>query len=62
VLWLRCLARPPGGAVRAAPVHLPQMLAAARAAAPADSRPTAIARTMSWTWQAAERRGSSMTG
>ena len=34
VLWLRCLARPPAGAVRAAPAHLPQMLAAARAAAP----------------------------
>ena len=33
-LWLRCLARPPGGAVIAAPTHLPQMLAAARAAAP----------------------------
>ena len=32
VLWLRCLARPPGAA-RAAPAHLPQMLAAARAAA-----------------------------
>ena len=34
VLWLRCLARPPAGAVRGAPAHLPQMLAAARAAAP----------------------------
>ena len=30
VLWLRCLARPPAGAVRAAPAHLPQILAAAR--------------------------------
>ncbi len=30
VLWLRCLARPPVGAVRAAPTHLPQMLAAPR--------------------------------
>src|SRR5690348_10011067 len=34
VLWLRCLARPPTGTVRAVPAHLPQMLAAARAAAP----------------------------
>jgi hypothetical protein len=34
VLWLRCLARPPAGAVSASPAHLPQLLAAARAAAP----------------------------
>jgi hypothetical protein len=34
VLWLRCLARPPGGAVIAAPAHLPPILAAARDAAP----------------------------
>lgn len=34
VLWLRCLARPPGGAVIAAPAHLPRLLSAARDAAP----------------------------
>lgn len=33
VLWLRCLARPPGGAVIAAPAHLPRLLSAARDAA-----------------------------
>jgi hypothetical protein len=34
VPWLRCLARPPGGAVIAAPAHLPRPLSAARDAAP----------------------------
>jgi hypothetical protein len=34
VLWLRCMSRPPAGAVIAAPAHLPQLLSAARDAAP----------------------------
>lgn len=29
VLWLRCMARPPAGAVIAAPAHLPRLLSAA---------------------------------
>lgn len=34
VLWLRCLARPPVGAVIASPAHMPLLLAAARDSAP----------------------------
>jgi hypothetical protein len=34
VLWLRCLASPPGGTLTATPAHLPRLLSAARRAAP----------------------------